>query len=77
MGQRTPDKLVTSLTDGHPGVSGGGVLNAEGRLVGIPVGRMQGDFRFSFILPLREDVSEGEVRCVTTDAVRDLERRAT
>ena len=56
VGQRTPDKLVTSLTDGHPGVSGGGVLNAEGRLVGIPVGRMQGDFRFSFILPLREEM---------------------
>jgi hypothetical protein len=44
------------LTDGHPGVSGGGVLNAEGRLVGIPVGRMQGDFRFSFILPLRDEM---------------------
>ena len=56
VGQRTPDKLVTCLTDGHPGVSGGGVLNAEGRLVGIPVGRMQGDFRFSFILPLREEM---------------------
>jgi hypothetical protein len=44
------------LTDGHPGVSGGGVLNAEGRLVGIPIGRMQGDFRFSFILPLRDEM---------------------
>ena len=56
VGQRTPNGLVTCLTDGHPGVSGGGVLNAEGRLVGIPVGRMQGDFRFSFILPLREEM---------------------
>jgi S1-C subfamily serine protease len=56
VGQRTPNKLVTSLTDGHPGVSGGGVLNAEGRLVGIPVGRMDGDFRFSFILPLRDEM---------------------
>ena len=56
VGQRTPNGLVTSLTDGHPGVSGGGVLNAEGRLVGIPVGRMQGDFRFSFILPLRDEM---------------------
>jgi S1-C subfamily serine protease len=56
VGQRTPNKLVTCLTDGHPGVSGGGVLNAEGQLVGIPVGRMQGDFRFSFILPLREEM---------------------
>src|SRR3954465_13279087 len=54
VGQRTPNKLVTCLTDGHPGVSGGGVLDADGRLVGIPVGRMQGDFRFSFILPLRD-----------------------
>ena len=56
VGQRTPNKLVTCLTDGHPGVSGGGVLNAEGRLVGIPVGRMEGDFRFSFILPLRDEM---------------------
>ena len=56
VGQRTANKLVTCLTDGHPGVSGGGVLNSEGQLVGIPIGRMQGDFRFSFILPLREEM---------------------
>jgi len=56
VGQRTPNKLVTCLTDGHPGVSGGGVLNREGELVGIPVGRMQGDYRFSFILPLRREM---------------------
>jgi hypothetical protein len=56
VGQWTPNQLVTCLTDGHPGVSGGGVLNAEGRLVGIPIGRMQGDFRFSFILPLRDEM---------------------
>jgi S1-C subfamily serine protease len=56
VGQRTTNKLVTCLTDGHPGVSGGGVLNRSGDLVGIPIGRMQGDFRFSFILPLREEM---------------------
>ena len=56
VGQRTPNGLVTCLTDGHPGVSGGGVLDQEGDLVGIPVGRMQGDFRFSFILPLRAEM---------------------
>jgi hypothetical protein len=56
IGQRTPNKLVTCLTDGHPGVSGGGVLSQEGSLVGIPVGRMQGDYRFSFILPLRAEM---------------------
>ena len=56
VGQRTANKLVTCLTDGHPGVSGGGVLNADGRLVGIPVGRMPEDFRFSFILPLRDEM---------------------
>jgi len=56
VGQRTSNKLVTCLTDGHPGVSGGGVLNKSGDLVGIPIGRMQGDFRFSFILPLREEM---------------------
>jgi S1-C subfamily serine protease len=56
VGQRTSNNLVTCLTDGHPGVSGGGVLNGDGQLVGIPIGRMQGDYRFSFILPLREDM---------------------
>jgi len=56
VGQRTSNDLVTCLTDGHPGVSGGGVLNADGQLVGIPIGRMQGDFRFSFILPLRAEM---------------------
>jgi S1-C subfamily serine protease len=40
VGQRTANKLVTCLTDGHPGVSGGGVLNRDGELVGIPIGRM-------------------------------------
>jgi S1-C subfamily serine protease len=56
VGQRTSNQLVTCLTDGHPGVSGGGVLNQQGELVGIPVGRMQGDYRFSFILPLRPEM---------------------
>ncbi len=56
VGQRTSNNLVTCLTDGHPGVSGGGVLNGEGHLVGIPIGRMQGDYRFSFILPLRAEM---------------------
>jgi hypothetical protein len=56
VGQRTPNGLVTCLTDGHPGVSGGGVLNQRGDLVGIPVGRMQGDYRFSFILPIRQEM---------------------
>jgi hypothetical protein len=57
VGQRiSTSGLVTCLTDGHPGVSGGGVLNQTGELVGIPIGRMQGDFRFSFILPLRAEM---------------------
>jgi S1-C subfamily serine protease len=56
IGQRTANNLVTCLTDGHPGVSGGGVLNGDGPLVGIPIGRMQGDYRFSFILPLRPEM---------------------
>jgi hypothetical protein len=56
IGQRTSNGLVTCLTDGHPGVSGGGVLDQEGNLVGIPIGRMQGDYRFSFILPVREEM---------------------
>jgi hypothetical protein len=44
VGQRTANGLVTCLTDGHPGVSGGGVLDQRGNLVGIPIGRMQGDY---------------------------------
>src|SRR6476660_4486801 len=56
VGQRTANGLVTCLTDGHPGVSGGGVLSQEGDLVGIPIGRMQGDYRFSFILPIRPEM---------------------
>jgi hypothetical protein len=56
VGQRTSNGLVTCLTDGHPGVSGGGVLDQHGDLVGIPIGRMQGDYRFSFILPIRAEM---------------------
>jgi trypsin-like peptidase len=56
VGQRTGGGLVTCLTDGHPGVSGGGVLDQRGDLVGIPIGRMQGDYRFSFILPVRPEM---------------------
>lgn len=56
VGQKTANGLVTCLTDGHPGVSGGGVLDLNGELVGIPVGRMQGDYRFSFILPVRREM---------------------
>ena len=40
-------------TDGHPGVSGGGILDqAACDLVGIPIGRMQGAYQFSIHLPL-------------------------
>jgi hypothetical protein len=56
VGQHTANGLVTCLTDGHPGVSGGGVIDQRGDLVGIPIGRMQGDYRFSFILPLRAEM---------------------
>ncbi len=56
IGQRTSNGLITCLTDGHPGVSGGGVLDQRGDLVGIPIGRMQGDYRFSFILPIRVEM---------------------
>ena len=70
VGQRTANGLVTCLTDGHPGVSGGGVLDQRGNLVGIPVGRMQGDYRFSFILPLRaEMLRKVPAQIVTAPAV--------
>jgi S1-C subfamily serine protease len=56
VGQRTSSGLVTCLIDGHPGVSGGGVLNRQGDLVGIPIGRLEGDYRFSFLLPVRAEM---------------------
>jgi hypothetical protein len=56
VGQQMANGLVSCLTDGHPGVSGGGVLDRRGDLVGIPIGRMQGDYRFSFILPVRAEM---------------------
>jgi trypsin-like peptidase len=56
VGQRLPNGLVTCLIDGHPGVSGGGVLDRRGRLVGIPIGRLEDDYRFSFLLPLRPEM---------------------
>ena len=65
VGQRTANGLVTCLTDGHPGVSGGGVLDQSGDLVGIPIGRMQGDYRFSFILPVRPRCSGNSPSCCT------------
>ena len=40
----------------HARFAGGGVLSQEGDLVGIPIGRMQGDYRFSFILPIRPEM---------------------
>jgi hypothetical protein len=67
VGQRMSNGLVTCLTDGHPGVSGGGVLNQAGDLVGIPIGRMQGDYRFSFILPVREEMFRRVPALVTAD----------
>jgi len=56
VGQRTPNGLVTCLIDGHPGVSGGGILDRQGDLVGIPIGRLEGDYRFSFLLPVRAEM---------------------
>ena len=64
-----PTGLVTCLTDGHPGVSGGGVLDRRGELVGIPIGRMQGDYRFSFILPVRREMFRKVPGLVTQPAV--------
>ena len=32
------------------------MLNQRGDLVGIPIGRMQDDYRFSFILPIRAEM---------------------
>lgn len=69
VGQRIANGLVTCLTDGHPGVSGGGVLSQRGDLVGIPIGRMQGDYRFSFILPVRPEMFRKVPGFAVPDAV--------
>ena len=71
VGQRMDNGLVSCLTDGHPGVSGGGVLDGNGNLVGIPVGRLDGDFRFSFILPLRAEMFR-KVPDISAQLVADL-----
>jgi len=71
VGQRTANGLVTCLTDGHPGVSGGGVLNQDGSLVGIPIGRMQGDYRFSFILPVRPEMFRKVPGLIQPEAVAE------
>lgn len=65
VGQRTQGGLVTCLLDGHPGASGGGVLDKRGVLVGIPIGRMQGDYRFSFILPIRAEMIRKVPKAIT------------
>src|SRR5688572_9999126 len=71
VGQRTANGLVTCLTDGHAGVSGGGVLNQDGSLVGIPIGRMQGDYRFSFILPVRPEMFRKVPGLIQPEAVAE------
>jgi hypothetical protein len=50
------DGVITALTDGHPGVSGGGILNRQGQLVGITLQNVGGDYRLNVILPLREEM---------------------
>jgi len=52
IGTRQADGLVSCLTDGHKGSSGGGIIDARGVHVGIPIGRMNEDHRYSFIQPL-------------------------
>jgi hypothetical protein len=68
VGERTDNGLVTCLTDGHPGTSGGGVLDQRGTLVGISIGRMGGDYRFAFILPIRPEM----LRQVPPEATGEL-----
>ena len=78
---RLPHHAVSGLTEDRsrldarllgcaaqaPGVSGGGVLSQDGDLVGIPIGRMQGDFRFSFILPLRPEMFRNVPNVITAE----------
>jgi hypothetical protein len=56
IGTRQTDGLVSCLTDGHKGSSGGGIIDARGVHVGIPVGRMNEDHRYSFIQPLSKQM---------------------
>jgi hypothetical protein len=46
------DDVIRSIEFVGPGTT----LNQQGDLVGIPIGRMQGDYRFSFILPIRAEM---------------------
>src|SRR2546425_11948512 len=56
VGQRTANGLVTCLTDGHPRVPGGGIPDHQRDLPRLPIGRMQGAYRFSFLLPTRRQM---------------------
>ena len=47
------------------------MLNRNGELVGIPIGRMQGDYRFSFILPLRQEMFKKIAHSITELTARD------
>src|SRR5947208_15928759 len=47
VGQRTSNNLVPCLTDGHPGVCAGGVLNGDGHRAGIPIGGQPADHRLA------------------------------
>jgi len=51
-----------------PGRVGRGVLDQAGDLVGIPIGRMQGDYRFSFILPVRDEMFRKVPSLATVEA---------
>ncbi len=50
--------ILPCLTDGNPGVSGGGVLNQNGELVGLGLGRLGDGYRLTLILPLRPEMFE-------------------
>ncbi len=50
--------ILPCLTDGNPGLSGGGVLNQDGDLVGLGLGRLGEGYRLTLILPLRPEMFE-------------------
>ncbi len=48
--------ILPCLTDGNPGLSGGGVLNQGGDFVGLGLGRLGEGYRLTLILPLRPEM---------------------
>jgi outer membrane murein-binding lipoprotein Lpp len=56
IGSPIEEGILPCLTDGNPGVSGGGVLTQNGDFVGLGLGRLGEGYRLTLILRLRPEM---------------------